>query len=400
MKYFITGATGFIGKSFMSKLYLALEPDDRCFILVRKEAQFDDNRITRLFGSLEEITKFKDEIQQCDYFFHIAANPSFGSDIDYDSVNYKPTVQIVDILKNSKSLKKFIFISTIGAVDRRKDDDCSKSLTVKSLPNPRSQYGKSKLKSETYILNSGIPYIIIRPTWVYGKDMRTSSHINKFISMVFENSPVSHLNFPGKVSLIHIDDLCEAIVRCINNDKVINKIYFAGTEALSIGNIFRIIYSKVRNKEAGQIQIPGFHFLFKNLHHKLPITVSNLFLDYLCAEDRDFKSDFQLGKTRDFRKYIDDAISTNKHNGYWVITGANSGIGHELSRKLDALNKKLLLIDKNTDNLASFNNQLIFKADLGDYNKVEELAEKVGRDRKSTRLNSSHIPLSRMPSSA
>ncbi|MBI5195880.1 MAG: SDR family NAD(P)-dependent oxidoreductase [Nitrospirae bacterium] len=377
MNIFITGATGFIGKNFMEQLYPAMGADDRCFVLVRKKALFDDSRITQLNGSLEEITKFKDEILQCEYFFHIAANPVFGSDINYDKVNYDPTVQIVDLLKKSSSLRNFIFVSTIGAVDRSKGDDCSNPMTVKSSPNPRSLYGESKLKSEKYIKKSGIPHTIIRPTWVYGKNMRADSHINKFVSMVYENSPVSRVGFPGKVSLIHTDDLCRAFVRCINNDRVINKIYFAETEALSIGNIFNIIYSRIRNRKPGQISMPALHFLFKRIHHRLPVTVSNLFLDYLYAEDADFRKDFQIDGVRRLIDGADEIISTNIHNGYWVITGANSGIGLELARKLNALNKKLILIDKDTNNLDSFKNQTVLRADLGRYGEIERLADNV-----------------------
>jgi hypothetical protein len=49
----------------------------------------------------------------CHYFFHIAANATFGDKEDYDSINYIPTKDIVDILKQSKIIEDFIFISTI-----------------------------------------------------------------------------------------------------------------------------------------------------------------------------------------------------------------------------------------------------------------------------------------------
>lgn len=377
MNIFLTGATGFIGKSFLSNLLNVLGTEDRCFVLQRREFQFEDKRVVQLIGSFEEISQFRDDILNCEYFFHLAANPIFGSNLDYDKVNYKPTAQIVDILTNSKRLRNFIFTSTIGAVDRAKDDNCKKPLTRNSPSNPTSSYGKSKLKSEEYIVKSGIPFTIIRPTWVYGKDMRANSHINKFVSMVYQKSFIPKLHFQGKVSLIHVEDLSRALVNCLNNDEIIGKIYFAETEALSLGSIFRVIYEKVNHNKIRQIKVPRFRLIFERLHNRIPLTVSNLFLDYLYAQDKDFKIDFRIQNVKNIYEYIDDVISTNTYNGYWIITGANSGIGYTLARRLDNLKKKLILIDKDTNNLNLFKNQIVFKADLSSFAQIEKLARAI-----------------------
>ncbi len=379
MNIIITGATGFIGKIFLSHLLLEIKPEDRCYLLIRKAARFEDKRIVQLVGSLEELIKFEKEILSCEYVFHLAGNATYGNDFDYDKVNFEPTVQIVNILKNSRYLKNFIFTSTIGAVDRAKNDDCRSPLSLHSVPNPISLYGKSKLKSEEYITKSGIPFTIIRPTWVYGKNMRTNSHINKFVSMVYQKSFALRLNFPGKVSLIHVDDLSKALVNCLDNDKVINKIYFAGTEALSIGDIFNIIYKKINNKEIVKINMPRFHFIMKKVHSRIPLTASLLFLDYLLAKDENFQNDFNLKEIKILSESVDDVISTNFNNGFWIITGANSGIGHELAERLDARNKKLILIDKDTGNLDPFKKHVLLKADLSNFNELVELSDAIGQ---------------------
>lgn len=391
MNIFITGVTGFIGRNFLSQLFLIIKPSDNIFILLRKKIQYEDSRINSLFGRLEEIEKFKDEILRCDYFFHLAANPIYGSNSDYDKVNYEPTVQIVDILKKSKVLKNFIYISTIGAVDRMDNADCKEPITLKSSPNPTSLYGKSKLKSEVYITNSCIPFTIIRPSWVYGEYMRFNSHINKFVTMVYEKSIISRFNFPGKVSLINVHDLSKAMVNCIKNNRIIGKIYFAETEAFSIGNIFRIIFLKINQKKIMQIYLPRFNFIFKRLHSKLPLALSNLFLDYLWARDDFFQKDFNLQEIRPFYKYVDDVINTNKYNGYWIITGANSGIGYALSEHLEKLKKKLILIDKDISNLIQFNNQIIFKVDLRDLNQLFALVKNIDQYRIFCLINNAGV---------
>src|SRR3990167_5962744 len=70
---------------------------------------------------------------------------------------------------------------------------------------------------------------------------------------------------------------------------------------------------------------------------------------------------------------------TNTNDGYWIITGANSGIGHALAGRLDRLNEKTILIDKRVDNLGIFKNSAIFQADLSNLNEVSGISEKISQ---------------------
>ena len=187
MKILVTGGTGFIGKTFLEKLVPAIREGDRIFVLSRTNAYFKDKRIEVISGSLTDIKIYEKVLLECEYVFHLAANAAFSGTVDYDKDNYEPTKNIVEILKKSSKIKLFVFTSTIGAVDRMAGDDCSNPLNTRSKPNPTSRYGVSKQKAEEYIRSASVPYTIIRPTWVYGRNMRGNSHINKFASMVFQN---------------------------------------------------------------------------------------------------------------------------------------------------------------------------------------------------------------------
>lgn len=395
MNIFVTGVSGFIGKVFLEDLLALSDQRDSFFVLSRKFYECKDARVKCLVGNLEEIERFEENILNANYVFHLAANPTYGSDIDYDHVNYIPTKKIADMLKASKRLRNLVFISTIGVLDRNRDDRCCLPLTNESIPSPTSLYGESKLKAEEYIKRAGIPFTIIRPTWVYGRDMRATSHINKFVSMVYVNNPVVRLNFPGRVSLIHVDDLSMALCRCINNANVINNTYIAETEDLSIGDIFRIIYKGVYGRDILQVKIPRFSFIFGAIHRKLPLAISNMFLDYLYSKDESFKKDFSLNNPKCLSGNVKDVVLTNIHkSGYWVITGANGGIGSELARKLNKLNKKLILIDKTIDNLNSFktnHNHIVIKADLASEKNVYDITEKINKRKIFCLINNAGI---------
>jgi hypothetical protein len=414
MNIFVTGSSGFIGSKFIDLLKYKIKKDDTIFLLVRNlhdSKNNKDKRFKYLIGNLEDLEKHKNIILKCEYIYHIAANATFSSKSNYDETNFYPTKKLVEILKNSHVLKNFIFISTIGAVDRHGKDNCNEPLHSESLPEPKSKYGLSKLKSEECIRSSNLPFTIIRPTWVYGKGMRKNSHINVFIKLVNENNPVTLFDFPGKVSIIHVDDLATSLINCINNNKIIRKTYFAETEEISFGEIFSIIRKRIldnknynknnsnnnsyKNSKHNGFKVPKFKFLFSRIHKVLPIAVNNLFIDYLYAKDDNYKKNLlRTIQTIKISESIDEIIFNHpKVFGYTIITGANSGIGLATARLLNMQGKKLILVDVNTDILLkeflkekNSNNSekhiekskhIIIKADLSNTINIENVANKI-----------------------
>jgi short-subunit dehydrogenase len=336
-------------------------------VLARRPLNHPDSRVIELRGDLQGLAAFRGELLASDYVFHLAANAAFDSDCDYESVNYQPTVELAAILKQSRRLRGLVFVSTIGAVDRAPQDNCAKPLDAESRPSPRSSYGASKLKAEQAVRESGLPWTIIRPTWVYGADMRTGSHINRFVTMAADRHPIVRLAFPGRVSLIHVRDLARALTRCIDNPAAVGRAYFAVTESLSIGRIFALISEKIAGKRPAQIPVPSFAPFIGRLHARLPLTLANLFVGYLWAEDARFREDFKLSAPILFEAGVADVIRTNvRLSGCWVITGANSGIGLALAKRLAGAGKQLALIDKDTDQLGQFKNAQVVRADLAE----------------------------------
>ena len=312
MIIFVTGSTGFIGKTFLDKLLLSMSKESRAYLLQRTPQTYSDKRVSVLQGNMENISRYTAEILQSEYFVHIAADARLFAGNTGESGIVIPVKSIVNILQQSKLLKKIIFISSISAVDRSKNDRCNTPLITDTAPNPVTEYGIAKYKGEQLIIAGKLPYIIIRPAFVYGKNMRQESHINKFVSMVYKRNIPVYLNFPGKISVIHVDDLAQSIVNSININTV-NKTYFAETESITIGNVFKLIYSKIYNKPLRQVAFPGFRFLFSRIHSKLPVMLSLLFLDYLYAVDRNFRNELLPGSNvKLIDTYINDVIVSNR----------------------------------------------------------------------------------------
>ena len=79
----------------------------------------------------------------------------------------------------------------------------------------------------------------------------------------------------------------------------------------------------------------------------------------------------------------------------FVVTGATGLIGGAVARHLKAQGHEVIAVDRREGEVGDG-----IKLIIGDLFELEFADSVINGDRKSTRLNSSHIPLSRMPSSA
>lgn len=379
MKVFVTGASGFVGRMLVNKLLQRLSSTDLIYILVRHEDSVSDEdpRLVKLRGVLENISTHADVLSRCNYVYHVGAIARFSGRFDYTAVNYEATCSIVDILASSEVLENLIFVSTIGAVDRARGDDCRQPITTESTANPRSPYGRSKQQAEEYIRASSVPFTIVRPTWVYGQSMRSDSHINRFISMVKSSALATRFRFPGRVSVIHVEDLCEALVNAVGRSKIIGKTYLATTETVSLHEIFEAIREQSEER-VRLLSPPPLMYILRRCHHLLPLSLVALFLDYLWAEDPSFSDDFGVHEPILLKAGIREVIDTNvEWSGWWVITGANSGLGLSLASTLLSNGERVVAIDQSNDNLGSTEHLMVLKADLSDKECLQHIALKL-----------------------
>ncbi|MCC8186161.1 MAG: NAD(P)-dependent oxidoreductase [Bacteroides sp.] len=172
----ITGASGFIGsflveealrrgfsvwagvRSSSSRAYLK---DAHLNIL---ELDFTDP--DRLRARLSE---HKDRFQAFDYIVHCAGVTKCSDPQEFDRVNYQQTHTLVESLRELQMIpRQFVFISTLSVFGPVREKDYT-AITEDDEPAPNTGYGWSKLKAERYLQQvPGLPYVIYRPTGVYG----------------------------------------------------------------------------------------------------------------------------------------------------------------------------------------------------------------------------------------
>lgn len=128
---------------------------------------------------------------------------------EFNLVNYEYLRRFVEILKKTGRVpSRFLFMSSLSALGPG-DEKNYTPLDASTVPNPNTRYGLSKVKAEQYLeYQSGIPYIIFRPTGVYGP------HEKDYLMMV--KSIDSHFDFgvgfkPQMLTFIYVDDLVNAM---------------------------------------------------------------------------------------------------------------------------------------------------------------------------------------------
>lgn len=173
MKILITGASGFIGSFIVEE---ALKRGFETWAAVRKsssKAYLQDERINFIELNLSSKEQLVEQLKGkgFDYVVHAAGVTKCLNKQDFSRINTLGTKNLVDALMEvGMPLKRLVFISSLSIFGAIKEQQPYKEIRETDTPQPNTAYGKSKLEAEKYLESLGIrvPYIILRPTGVYG----------------------------------------------------------------------------------------------------------------------------------------------------------------------------------------------------------------------------------------
>lgn len=172
----ITGASGFIGSFIVEE---ALNRKFGVWAGVRSSSSREYLRNRKIhFLELDfahpnelraQLSGHKGTYNKFDYIIHCAGVTKCVNKNDFDHVNYLQTKYFVDTLRELNMIpKQFIFISTLSVFGPVQEKTYA-PISENDTPQPNTAYGLSKLKTELYLQSiPGFPYVIYRPTGVYG----------------------------------------------------------------------------------------------------------------------------------------------------------------------------------------------------------------------------------------
>ena len=276
-KWFITGATGFVGSQFLKKILL--ETNDEVFLLIRsKRTESANQRYQSLFSklfkssSLTQISEYKERVEivegdisqskfglepyvydrivnNIDYIFHCAATTSFTKTIEQArQTNVNSVIEMLKFAKdisNKNGLKKFIYIST-AYVNGKARDDAKESELVKGAAFFNS-YEQSKHEAETVIRKhwNELPIVIARPSIIIG-DSNTGEFWNLntiyfFLKMYASGNKLTLGSPKNLLDLVPIDYVIDALFYIQSKDER-GKCYVisAGDKSIPIINLYKM----------------------------------------------------------------------------------------------------------------------------------------------------------------
>lgn len=230
----ITGGTGHLGRATVRHF---LNAGYAVRVLTRGAWPFEPHpRLERANGGMTNAQSLRDAAQGCDVVVHLAAKKN--DERDSAAVNVEGTRSLCDAAKRGGA-KKIVYISTQSAALRR-----------------RGTYGETKLRGETAVRESGIPFVILRPSLVYGDDEAgVFSTIQKLSAL-----PLVPVFGDGAAIFrpIHVDDVAASILASATEASAVGKtLDLGGPDAVSFDDLIRRVQAS-RGIKRGIVHLPAW----------------------------------------------------------------------------------------------------------------------------------------------
>jgi nucleoside-diphosphate-sugar epimerase len=238
MKILITGATGFIGRELVRQIAKSGRKADFC-CLVRQDNEFLKSMgISTVKCDLLEREKLASCLNGFQAVIHLAGVVN-AVGREFYTKNVLLTKNLLDACRTAH-VKRFVLIST-------------------AIVNSKVQgnYSKSKIEAERLVRESGLDYVIIRPSVVYGEE--DTKNIGGIVSLV-RKLPVVPILGSGNYLLqpVYVVDVAKAILSAVSGKKASGRAYFiAGPKPVSFNCIVDLIARQLGVRRF-KLHIPKF----------------------------------------------------------------------------------------------------------------------------------------------
>lgn len=261
-RLFITGASGFVGRSLLSRLDAANFEKITCLSRSAPPASLPAN-VEWLRGGLVDVSAYSNALSGVDCVLHLAAATGKLPPKEYFAVNVDGTRRLVEQCKLAR-VQKFLFVSSIAA----------------GFPDQtRYYYAQSKVQAEKIVRASGVHFVIVRPTLVFGPGSAVLAGLAKLAAL-----PVIPVFGSGAtpVQPIAIADVADFLLSIVDNDLFHGETFdLGGRDMLSIEELLKKIHL-LRHSNARTLHIPmalllpALTLLEILAYPLLPITVGQL----------------------------------------------------------------------------------------------------------------------------
>jgi nucleoside-diphosphate-sugar epimerase len=194
----VTGGTGFVGTRLIELAWAAGYP---VRALTRKWKPPEEG-VEWVEGALDRPDSLFRLCAGSDAVVHVAGAINAPDRAGFEAVNAGGTASMIDAARKA-GVRRFIHVSSLSAREPQ-----------------LSNYGWSKAKSERLVAASGLDWTAIRPPAIYGPSDREIFDLFRMARRGLVPLPPR-----GRLSVIHVDDLCRLILALLDADDSRGEIY-------------------------------------------------------------------------------------------------------------------------------------------------------------------------------
>ena len=232
----------------------ALNKGMEVWAAVRKTSSLEylrDSRIHRIELNLSSEDDLKSQLKDhpFDYVVHAAGVTKCIHQEDFYRINTEGTKNLVNAIRTLKMpLKRFVYLSSLSIFGPIKEQQPYQEITEADTPQPNTAYGKSKLLAEQFLdgINESLkadeepfPYVILRPTGVYGPREKDYFLMAKSIK---GHSDFSVGYKQQDITFVYVQDVVQAVFLAIDYGKTGRKYFLSDGQVYQSSTFSNLIH--------------------------------------------------------------------------------------------------------------------------------------------------------------
>ncbi len=236
-RVFLTGGSGFIGRSVLGRL--AATVGSTVLALHRGDGLPVHANVESVRGDLKLPASYSDALADCGVVLHLAGLTGKAAPQDYFTVNVEGTKTLLEACRKA-GVGRFIFVSSIAATYRDK---------------AAYYYAQSKELAEQAVRESGVNYLIVRPTLVLGP---ASPIWQKLRSLAL--LPVMPVIGDGlaRVQPIYVDDVATFLASVTDESTLPDRaVDLGGADVVTFEVLLRKIRRACIGRESPVVHVPA-----------------------------------------------------------------------------------------------------------------------------------------------
>lgn len=225
MNVLVTGAAGFIGSSLCDKLRSDSHEVTACSRSRVEQPGLFYVRSPELGPEAD----WREALLGVDAVVHLAGlahvtseKPDAETEKNYQHINTEGSRKLAEHCARS-GVKHFVFLSSCHALAAESDE----VLTDRTVPQPVTAYGRSKLAAEeaikSVLAGSDCAWTMLRPPLVYGSGNK--ANFGLLVKLIQTGIPLPLASVRNRRSFIYVENLVDLIVTCLGNPMAFGKTF-------------------------------------------------------------------------------------------------------------------------------------------------------------------------------